>query len=943
MKQEFDPTSKVHVNRDDKGIARELLHVDQPYVSQARTPQLAAAEYLDKYGALLGIRAQELKSLSMPPEKDPINASVEYRLLDEKKQFDMTTVAFYQTYFGLPVWEAGVAIHMKQDPFQVVSTQSTKHAELTVKPASPKALARLKQLNEAALSRALGLSNAQEQYDLKSLKIESERLIIYQYEKAKRVTAEERTPNARTQAFVPEHPTLPLPPVPKQIQEGQHYVAAEVHFVLGSRRCRDLRWVAILEAETLSVLFLRAFVDNVNGMVFQSDPVTTNGGPGPGSTNAALNPLRTSVLLQGLNAPVAGTQSLSGSIVYLTDAEAPAVAPPTQPTGNDFNYDVRTNNFSAVNAYYNCDRFFRLVQDLGFTLASYFPGTTFPSPVDHRGSMNTTDGIEVNAHCLGNGSGGILRTTFALADTGDTTNPIGIADDWRVVLHELGGHGILYNHVNSANFGFAHSAGDSFATIINDPQTQAPDRFVSFPWENIRRHDRAVAAGWGWGGVNDVGGYSSEQILCTTHFRVYRSIGGDSTELAMRQFASRFAVYLILRAVGSLTPATNPSNASGFATALMTADLGDWTSEGQAGGAYGKVIRWAFEKQGLYQPAGAPTPVITEGAPPAVDVYIEDGRHGEYPFQPNHWSCQAIWNRRLNDAGTTHEEPVVGVTNYAYVKVKNRGTQTATGVIVKAFHCKPAAGLVYPNDWEPMTTTQLSAPDVPPNSTTEITVGPFEWIPSQVGHECMFMVASATGDPSNINNMTAGDSIPEWRLVPHDNNIGQRNVFPVAGGKGLKGLLASFERLTFMLKNPHAARARMIVNPVLPPLLAERGWTLACINAGGHAFTLNPGESRDIIMQLKPGKDFTPEEVAKAGDPFIHLEAYANGILIGGMSYQVDHTLKEPAGQKPPCELPDKCADEARALLDCLGHPVERIKKVRIRKINVDIEIDEEC
>ena len=47
-----------------------------------------------------------------------------------------------------------------------------------------------------------------------------------------------------------------------------------------------------------------------------------------------------------------------------------------------------------------------------------------------------------------------------LADLGDTTNPIGIACDYRVVLHELGGHGVLYNHV-SANFKFSHSAGDS--------------------------------------------------------------------------------------------------------------------------------------------------------------------------------------------------------------------------------------------------------------------------------------------------------------------------------------------------------------------------------------------------------------------------------------------------------------------------------------------------
>jgi hypothetical protein len=40
----------------------------------------------------------------------------------------------------------------------------------------------------------------------------------------------------------------------------------------------------------------------------------------------------------------------------------------------------------------------------------------------------------------------------------------------------------------------------------------------------------------------------------------------------------------------------------------------------------------------------------------------------------------------------------------------------------------------------------------------------------------MLMVASAPGDPSNIDNLTKRDSIPNWRLVPHDNNIGQRNV-----------------------------------------------------------------------------------------------------------------------------------------------------------------------
>ena len=72
----------------------------------------------------------------------------------------------------------------------------------------------------------------------------------------------------------------------------------------------------------------------------------------------------------------------------------------------------------------------------------YFWPTPFPSPVDHRGFGGT--GNVINAHCLGLAGGtGILQTAFALADLNDLTHPIGIACDWRVVLHELGGHGIL--------------------------------------------------------------------------------------------------------------------------------------------------------------------------------------------------------------------------------------------------------------------------------------------------------------------------------------------------------------------------------------------------------------------------------------------------------------------------------------------------------------------
>ena len=478
----------------------------------------------------------------------------------------------------------------------------------------------------------------------------------------------------------------------------------------------------------------------------------------------------------------------------VADVITPVVAPPTRPAGSNFEFSARTDDFAAVNAYYNCDRVFRLVEDLGFPVASYFPGTTFPSPVDHRGHYDKKrpQGDEINAHCAGDPVGtGIGYTTFSLADTGNLAKPIGIACDWRIVLHELLGHGVLYNHIGGPRFRFAHSAGDSFAAIINDPGSKARDRGATFPWlvgipaSAQRYHDRTVADGWGWNGdfalhpfdnAKDPGGYNNEQILSSTMFRFYRSIGGDAKNITMKRFAARMTCHIMLAAIQTLTAATSPTDAAHFASSLMKADLADWPAEAISGGAYQKVLRWAFEKQGLYQLAGAATQNNNEGAPPPVDIYIEDGRHGEYQFQPNYWNCQAIWNRRRGDGGTRHEQPVAGVTNYAYAKIKNLGSRTATHVVVRAYQCRPSARLVYPGDWQRMQTARLAAADVPPHSSGEVVVGPFKWVPSRGGRGCMLMLATAAGDPSNIENFTVGDKIPNWRLVPHDNNIGQRNV-----------------------------------------------------------------------------------------------------------------------------------------------------------------------
>ena len=598
MFEEFDARSRTKIVRDADGVARALSHANRYVATEAPTPQLAARDYLSRYGELLGLRSEQLTNLFLPTEQEPTGDDIEYRFVSEKHQFDLTTVALYQTCFGLPIWEAGVSITMKDNPLRVVGAQSTLHPDVEVKRPSAETVARLKRLDVETLANSLDLAG--KALGATPLSIDSQRFMIYRYGKARR-TDREAGPRDEL-AFEGGGPVLPLPPVDPSIRDAQHYIVLAVYFRFDVTPFRPLHWVALMEVETLSVLFLRPFVDSVTGLVFEADPVTLAGGPTANANSSALNPLRSSVTLTGLAAPASGQQALGGSSVALSDVESPIVLPPTEPVGTNFDFCARTNNFAAVNAYYHSDRAFRLVEDLGFSIHSYFPGTTFPIAVDHRGhfSASRPQGDEINAHCVGTAGGtGILYASFSLADISDLANPIGMACDWRTVMHELFGHGILFNHIGAPRFNFSHSAGDSFAAILSDPGSQAPDRFDTFPWWQPgipaalrRRHDRAVAAGFGWSGDialhpfdngKDRNGYNNEQILSTTMFRFYLSIGGDSADFAAKRFAARFTFHIMLRRHPSLTPATSPGNAAGFADALMEADLGDWPSEGQLG------------------------------------------------------------------------------------------------------------------------------------------------------------------------------------------------------------------------------------------------------------------------------------------------------------------------------------------------------------------------
>jgi hypothetical protein len=282
------------------------------------------------------------------------------------------------------------------------------------------------------------------------------------------------------------------------------------------------------------------------------------------------------------------------------------------------------------------------------------------------------------------------------------------------------------------------------------------------------------------------------------------------------------------------------------------------------------------------------------------------------------------------------------VTNYAYVKVKNRGTSPASNVTVKAYHSLPGAGLTWPNDFTAMSPAAgLNAASVPANSSGEVTLGPFEWVPNvnAYGHDCLLMIASVAGDPSNVDNFAPGETIAEWRLVPNDNNVGQRNVQLVPGGGGGEALRAALDGHVFFAGNTFNRRATMRLDVRLPELLRAAGWQVRFAGVAGDRFVLAPGEKKLVTIELAPGADFTADDAAGTDDRDIDVTLLAEDMVLGGMSYRLDPSLKAAPGRPDP----DDCRDRARDLLRCLQIPDAKVRDVHVRRVSIDVCMDDEC
>jgi hypothetical protein len=631
-----------------------------------------------------------------------------------------------------------------------------------------------------------------------------------------------------------------------------------------------LAYVSPDRQRTYAVQRLEAFASAPHPVrLFRHDPVSHPNGAARFRPNAP-NLVLAAAPLETVDVPLchdtpdnpATPLALAGRFVCVEEDPNLAIPPPQSPPADFAALQPRTNDFAAVSAYAHGNSMFALFESLGWSLQSLFNlarpvvaagqcDTTPPFRMMHRAGITPgcRDGRCLNAKLepanANNAAGQVdfYRFRFALGDA--TLNPaiapLGIAADPRVVWHELS-HALVYGTTGRLELLFAHSGGDALAAVLFDPRSRYFDqrdgfereRGRTYPWLGapLRSHMRPAHRGWRWtGGIYDAQaypsagdrlGYMAEQILSSTLFWLYRAVGGEPpanrpAPVAGREFAALQVVNTFVGALArmQIAPVRDPATFARYlikadrTTKLFSARVGGATRT-RLGGAVGKVIHWAFEKQGLLAPEPPDQIANDEDMltwPLAVDVFVDDRRSiTEYDvrgrpvagtrggYDPavtlKEWKADpsSVWLRAQNDGGSVDQLPVSGATSFVFVRVHNRGSKTAHNVTVTLYESDMASpvwqsdlndpGNPQKGDFHRVGTANIAAVQgLAASPAGEVAPG-IPWQPQQKRTYTLLVVVEADEDASNLAPgrglaCAAGPS-PMAELVPFDNNLAVR-------------------------------------------------------------------------------------------------------------------------------------------------------------------------
>lgn len=674
-------------------------------------------------------------------------------------------------------------------------------------------------------------------------------------------------------------------------REGEYFLAWD--FVATTRNPAHA-WRIVVDATTGGVIQVLDLLQYATGTsdVYDPNPVVTTGNTtlSVGTAAATLNAQRVPVILQRLNPPVGGKLHLDGLYVNMQELETPAFAEPEN-AGGAFSYGADTREFLNAMTYFHIDRFQDYIQvDLSMTNVANFSIAVDPQGLGGADNSHYNPATKILAF----GEGGVPD-----------------AADAHVILHEYG-HAIqddVNPGVYAGNYdgGTMEGFGDLLAAIYYDDKHAVPaaTRGWMMSW------DAAPLGGGSWPGrrydvpwlftgpeFGSASGHGRGQLWAATIFELYRKLGGDSGYAGVRARARDLAMRLHLIAnfhvPTSYPGGTTPQQiAAAMAQQVLAADstLGGWR---YADGLHRKVIHDTFRRRGL-----------TGFAMPAVDVYVNDGREGGYGspsgndlfteklWDENYWDTQDIWVRATPYASPAaqaasgpgdHVEPPVNSKAQLYVRVKNRGTSAAGSgaVTMRAFHCTPGMGLVWPDAWTPMDTPSINVSNILPGAANGVVVGPFPWTPTIVGHECVLVIVECAADRAVTQDLLVTDHVPHSDLVPFDNNIAQRNLVPTpAKGSKVRG---------FNITNPDAQvrEIELHFESGLP-----RGWGWRTGLANPRSVRMGPLERRWVELTIEQAQG---EPVTRFDEPHtLSVTGTIEGRIIGGMTFYLAPPSAFPA------------------------------------------------
>jgi hypothetical protein len=353
----FQVTRYVSFERDAAGLVIGLQHLTKPFTTSSNLDsQSLASAYLRDVAGIYSIPTRWTAALEIKPSAGiEAGSSTELRFSSWNAVTGTVTVSFQQTYFGLPIWQAGFVVNLLESELRVVSSQSSMHLTVDITQPKDDSPCLPGGISQDKLAKLLG-------QNLSELRIDSKRLWVYRY------TANAPGINGTSPPVIqfrpdPTQPVLNVPTPPDSFVEGRHYVVTEVLFRASLGPSRDVPCRAMVEVETCTVLYLITLPACFTGSVFLKDPITAtgNGSLSGCSAAATLDVLRDDVTLQGLTA--ANPQGLNGQYVSIVDDSTPPLTPPTlNSPATDFAYSSRTDEFAAVNGYHHVDELFRLIE-----------------------------------------------------------------------------------------------------------------------------------------------------------------------------------------------------------------------------------------------------------------------------------------------------------------------------------------------------------------------------------------------------------------------------------------------------------------------------------------------------------------------------------------------------------------------------------------------------